>query len=171
MRHGKPSFTGVKTIPASAMPEWITQYDHSETGDEKPPESCREQLNGSLKVYSSPLPRAISSASAPQLTPEMTNELLRKAELPVFHIPLLRVSPFQPAAIFRVLRLYGLSPQAESLAATKLRAWQAVELLMNTATEYHQPVLPAGHGIINRLIARDLTLKGWTGRLRKVRGH
>lgn len=171
MRHGKPALTGAKKISVSAMTEWIKQYDLSDTGDDKPTESCRQRVNRPLKIFSSPLPRALSSVAALKLVPEITDELFREAELPVFHVPMLRLSPFQWAALFRVLWLCGLSPKTESLAMAKLRARQAAKLLMQSAAEHNQSVLLAGHGIINRLIARELISQGWTESSRPAKGY
>ncbi|WP_294907356.1 phosphoglycerate mutase family protein [Tatumella sp. UBA2305] len=171
MRHGKPAFTSAKKISSSAMAEWIKQYDLSDTGDDKPPESCLELVNRPLKTLSSPLPRAVSSASKLKRLPEMTCELFREAELPVLSVPLLKLSPSHWAVIFRVLWLCGLSPNSESLSMAKARAKQAAQLLIDTSTEHNQSVLLAGHGIINRLIARELISQGWTESSRGGKGY
>lgn len=171
MRHGKPAFTSAKKISASAMADWIKQYDLSGIGNDQPPESCQELVNRPLKIFSSPLPRAIASASALRLLPEVADELFREAELPVFPVPLLKLSPSHWAALFRVLWLCGFSRQAESLAMAKLRARRAAELLIHSATEHNQSVLLAGHGIINRLIARELISQGWKESSRPGKGY
>ena len=171
MRHGKPALSDTKKISASTMTDWIKQYDLSDIGDDLPSQAILAQVNRPLKIFSSSLPRAISSARALKLAPEVTDELFREAELPVFPVPLLKLSPFQWAVIFRALWLCGWPSQAESLAMAKLRARRSAELLVNTATQHQQSVLLTGHGIINRLIASELKSQGWEESFRSGKGH
>ncbi|EOV8216708.1 hypothetical protein ACOIOJ_004355 [Salmonella enterica] len=54
-----------------------------------------------------------------------------------------------------------MSKKVESLAMAKRRAQLVVDILVNNACGRNDPVLMMGHGIMNRLIAKELTLRGW----------
>jgi broad specificity phosphatase PhoE len=59
----------------------------------------------------------------------------------------------------RAAWLLGYARGADSLALVSARARSAAALLTTGATE--GPVLLIGHGIMNRLIARELRAAGW----------
>lgn len=62
-------------------------------------------------------------------------------------------------ALFRLLWLCGFSRNADSIQKTGIRAKAAAQKLMTLAEK--GPVLLVGHGIMNRLIARELIAAGW----------
>ena len=171
MRHGKPAFTGGKKVTSEAMASWIKHYDLADIGSDSPSEASRKLAAKALVVFSSPLPRAISSLAALNLTPKKVVEVFREAELPVYLIPVVKLSPFSWVLFFRLLWLCGMSHKAESLALAKGRARQGADLLEKYARERSGPVLMMGHGIINRLIAQQLIARGWTARARAGKGY
>lgn len=171
MRHGKPSFTGARKVTTHEMACWIQQYDLSCIGSDQPPEASRVQVHRALMVFSSPLPRAISSARNLNVEPEIIDNVFREAELPVYLIPVVKLSPFSWAILFRLMWLCGMSQKAESLAMAKRRARQATGMLVEHARENTGPVLLIGHGIMNRLIANELISLGWKKRTRAGKGY
>jgi hypothetical protein len=70
-------------------------------------------------------------------------------------MPILRLSPTLWAAFFRVMWLLGISRNAEPLEVAKHRAFQAARILVAYAKESNGPVLLMGHGVMNRLIAKN----------------
>ena len=171
MRHGKPAFTGAEKVAAHEMASWIEHYDLSGIGNDRPPAASQVLARKAQMTVSSPLPRALSSAATLNLTPEIVDDLFREAELPVWLIPMMKLSPFSWAFFFRLLWLCGLSQEAESLAMAKRRARQAADILVHHARERSGPVLMLGHGIMNRLIAKELAAQGWTARVRAGKGY
>lgn len=69
------------------------------------------------------------------------------------------------AAIFRLLWLCGYARGSDSLMLTRQRARAAAERLVALAAK--GPVLPVGHGIMNRLIGKELQALGWLARNRQ----
>lgn len=67
--------------------------------------------------------------------------------------------------------LCGLSRNAERPAAAKQRAVQAANILVTFAKVTNGPVLLMGHGVMNRLIARELMSLGWKERRRQGNGY
>ena len=66
------------------------------------------------------------------------------------------------AAAFRLCWLFGYSRGAESLQSTMGRARAATRQLACLAAQ--GPVLFVGHGIMNRLIGKELQASGWIAR-------
>ncbi|GKX55309.1 hypothetical protein SOASR030_14210 [Leminorella grimontii] len=171
MRHGKPSFTGAPKVSSREMVDWTTQYDLSDTGSDMPPESSRVLARKAQVVISSPLLRALSSLKTLGCEPALIDEVFREADLPLHLIPGVRLSPFYWAGIFRLMWLCGMPCKVESLGMAKMRAARAAGILVNLAREYNGPVLLMGHGIMNRLIARELMLLGWKEHCRPGKGY
>ena len=161
MRHGKPAFIASEKIESREMCNWIARYDLSDTGEDTPPDSSKSLAVSASRIISSPLPRALSSLRALGLKPDVIDEAFREADLPVFHLPGLRLSPIVWAAIFRVMWLCGLSRNAERMGKAKQRAAQAANNLVGLANASDGPVLLMGHGVMNQLIARELRSLGF----------
>jgi len=161
MRHGKPAFTGSAKVTSREMSNWIAEYDLSDTGEDIPPESSNSLAFSASRIISSPLPRALSSLKALGLEPDVIDEVFREADLPVFHMPGFRLSPSVWAAFFRVMRLCGISRNAERVKIAKKRAVQATNILIAFAKRSDGSVLLMGHGVMNRLIARELRSLGF----------
>ena len=161
MRHGKPAFTGSLKVMSLEMAEWISRYDLSDTGSDMPPQSSKTLASSALRIISSPLPRARSSLTALGREPDLIDEVFREADLPVFHIPAFRLSPIFWASVFRIIWFCGISRNVELLGIAKQRAVQAADILVTSVKEANGPVLLMGHGVMNRLIAKELVSMGW----------
>ncbi|ROP61749.1 broad specificity phosphatase PhoE [Enterobacter sp. BIGb0383] len=161
MRHGKPTYTGFPKVTSAEMIDWIAQYDLSDTGSDTPPGASKLLASSASKIVSSPLPRAISSLKALGRDPDIIDGVFREAELPVSRIPALRLSPLNWAIFFRIMWLCGLSRKVERFRMAKKRAVKAADLLNSLAKNANGPVLLLGHGIMNRLIAKELIASGW----------
>ncbi|WP_370973293.1 histidine phosphatase family protein [Enterobacter wuhouensis] len=161
MRHGKPAFTGSAKVTSREMSNWIAEYDLSDTGEDIPLESSKLLAFSASRIISSPLPRALSSLKALGLEPDVIDKVFREAGLPVFHMPVFRLSPTVWAAFFRVMWLCGISRNVERVGIAKRRAIQAADILVAFAKGSDGPVLLMGHGVMNRLIARELRSLGF----------
>ena len=159
--HGKPAFAGSAKVTSRKMSGWITEYDLADTGDDIPPESSKSLAFSASRIISSPLPRALSSLKALGPEPDVIDAVFREAGLPVFHIRGFRLSPAVWAAFFRVMWLCGLSRNVERVGTAKRRAAQAANSLVGLAKTSDGPVLLMGHGLMNRLIARELRSLGF----------
>ncbi|MEO7580899.1 MAG: hypothetical protein ABIT83_25120, partial [Massilia sp.] len=72
-------------------------------------------------------------------------------------------------ACLRLLWAAGFSAGIESLVHARVRARGAAQALAALAAD--GPVLLLGHGIMNRLIARELTTLGWMASERQGKGY
>lgn len=153
------------------MPEWISRYDLSDTGSDMPPQSSQTLASSALRIISSPLPRALSSLTALECEPDIIDEVFREADLPIFHIPAFRLPPIIWASVFRVMWLCGISRKVEPLGIVKQRAVQAADILVTSAKVSNGPVLLMGHGVMNRLIGRELISLGWKECRRQGNGY
>lgn len=72
-----------------------------------------------------------------------------------------RLPPSVWVLFFRLLWLLGYSRGADSIRVTKIRAKSAAHKLI--ALTKNGTVLLVGHGIMNRLIAKELNALGWAG--------
>lgn len=171
MRHGKPAFTGSSKVTSHEMAEWITRYDRSDTGSDMPPHASKPLASSALHVISSPLPRALSSLNALGREPDLIDEVFREAELPIFKMPVFRFSPILWATFFRIMWLCGFSRNVEPLGIAKQRAVQAADILVTSVKASNGPVLLMGHGVMNRLIAKELISQGWKERRRQGNGY
>lgn len=172
VRHGEPEFSaqqGSARVKATQMPVWIAGYDASGiTG--KP--DCHAVLADKRHAFiiSSPLPRARASLQAMNLTPDLIADDLREAPLLVFNLPFLRLSPQAWLVLFRLCWLSGALAGPESKKQTVQRAEKMAHMLIAQAQQ-HERVISMGHGVINRLIARELEKAGWAKREHTGNGY
>lgn len=171
MRHGKPTFTDSSRVTSLEMAGWIAQYDLSDTGNDVPPESSKSLASSASKNISSPLPRALSSLNALGCEVDLIDKVFREADLPIYPLSAFRLSPALWAVFYRVLWLCGLSRNVETLGRVKQRAFQAADILVTFAKVSNGPVLLMGHGVMNRLIARELISMGWKEHRRQGKGY
>ncbi|MGR4048924.1 histidine phosphatase family protein [Kosakonia cowanii] len=172
VRHGEPEFSaqqGSARVKATHMPGWIAGYDASSVTGEP---DCHAILADTRRTFvmSSPLPRALASLQAINLTPDRIVDDLREAPLPVFNLPFLRLSPQAWLVLFRLCWFTGALAGPESKKQTMQRAEKMARALIAHAQQYDR-VLSMGHGVINRLISRELEKAGWVKRERTGNGY
>jgi broad specificity phosphatase PhoE len=161
-RHGKPNLQYWTWITPYQMKEWIHRYNQADVLIDKISPDTLKKADQSV-VVSSTLLRGVQSAQAlSQTKPILTEEVFCEADLPYGHWTMPKL-PFSIwVTLFRIAWLCGYSSNAESLSQTKVRARCAAERLVELAQE-NGSVFFVGHGIINRLIAKELLALGWSG--------
>lgn len=164
MRHGQPAMAASKRVSAADMEDWINGYNRAEIADQPVPATSLQLAATATVIVSSTAPRALSSLRALGLEPRHVDALFGEAHLPYGQWKLPRLSPFTWAFILRVLWLCGYSRNGETISAARLRASMAAQRLLSLARE--GPVLLLGHGLMNRMIAKELMAKGWSRRSR-----
>ncbi|WPD23157.1 MAG: histidine phosphatase family protein [Candidatus Electrothrix scaldis] len=164
LRHGMPEPISEKPITASDFIDWIRRYNESGLSKTSHPSQAASAYAQACNVIvSSTLPRSIDSAKtldAEKLI--ISDKQFIEAGLPSANWRLLKMSPNIWAMIFRVLWLLGYANNSESLNEAKQRASQAADTLIQLARE-QQKVLFVGHGIFNRLLAKELRNRDWSG--------
>ena len=165
MRHGEPRLAKGRWIAPMQMGQWIDRYNQSVIEDNDIPAECPLAALSASTIVASTAPRACSSARALGELPFMQEAIFIEAGLPFA----LWKAPWLPsqvwAVIFRLLWLFGYARGADSLAITRRRARAAAERLVALAA--NGPVLLVGHGIMNRLIGKELQALGWLARNRQ----
>lgn len=159
MRHGKPILAKTGWITPIEMERWIDLYNRSEVMFDGVPISTIQLVNNSTCIVASTACRALSSVLALGLTVSVTDSVFCEAQLPYSLWRFPRLPPFVWAAFFRLCWFFGYSQGSESILVAKARAKIAAEKLINFAA--NGPVLLVGHGIMNRMIAKELVVLGW----------
>jgi broad specificity phosphatase PhoE len=144
--------------------DWVKLYNTNELDRSvKPTVETIAIAKTAGVIMCSDLPRSIESAQVLGVqAPTIIDPNFQEAGLPIgdWNYPKLSVRLW--AIIFRVFWLFGYSNRSESLNQTKKRASLAAQKLVQLA-EQHDVVLFVGHGIINRLIAKEIRNLGWDG--------
>ncbi len=164
LRHGKVDYPPLKILSASEFKNWIHAYNTNEIdGGVLPPSHAVEMARSMNSVVCSDLPRSVESANILGLsTIDITSPRFREAGLPIGNWKYPKLSVRIWAIYFRVAWLVGYSQGSESFSEAKERAKLASKLLIELAVE-NEKVLFVGHGILNRIIAKELRSLGWMG--------
>ncbi len=141
------------------MRHWIAAYDLAEVTIDAPPAAAKHLANNVAYRISSPLPRALTSLAALGQQSTQLDAIYREAALPCPPWQRLSLPPALWVIVFRLLWLAGYSANGESLQAARQRAQDAADRLVILAR--NGPLLLMGHGIFNRMIGKELQLRGW----------
>ncbi len=151
-------------MPAFKFIDWINIYNASSLAESSVPDNgalaCARECNA---IVSSSLQRSIDSAKALGSEKHLISDgQFIEAGLPSANWKVLKMFPNTWAVIFRLMWLFGYSKNAESYKEAKQRASKATTKLIELAQE-HGRLLFVGHGIINRLLVKELRSRGWSG--------
>lgn len=161
VRHGKPKMPPASFIKASEFGQWIRAYDMSVLDEQQGiPEALCSLMSDCQTVVCSDLPRSIASAQLLGQQVRQQDAVFREAELPYFCLSVIRLPVDVWLVLFRLLWLFGFSKHGESYRESKIRAYQAAQLLQQLAIR-HGSVVLVGHGVMNRLIRKALIHDGW----------
>lgn len=159
MRHGQPSLDVGHPLVPIKIQRWIEVYERAVVKQDcAVPSSSQALATRADFIVTSRSPRAISSVRLLGYEPSLVDDAFREVSLP--SIPRLPpLPPFLWAIFFRLLWCFGYSHRLASLRCTRVRARTAARRLIRLAKK--GPILLVGHGIMNRLIARELVSLGW----------
>ncbi len=165
MRHGRVVADMGRKVSPQEFPAWVASYDRSGIDQEMPPGcSTLNMIKAHDAIVCSGLRRSLDSARLCHKEPLERNPLFDEAGIPASLAPFPRLNPRILAFLFRTAWRLGYSKNCESYAEAMARAGLAAGRLAEL-TETHGAVLLMGHGIMNRLIAKQLKRQGWhTGR-------
>jgi broad specificity phosphatase PhoE len=174
IRHGKSKGAENNRITCSEFKAWVEKYDSNGVLEENSyPLETLKKIETANMVITSDLKRSVESAKllAPKIK-TISDPLFREVELP---IPLtiywdIKLNPNIWAVILRCLWFCGYSRECESFSNAKERAKKSSELIVEYAQE-HTSVVLVGHGFLNRMIAKELQKKGWSGKRQASSKH
>ncbi len=164
LRHGKPVNPDNHNISASSFYDWVKSYNEAGLCSTSKP--TQEAINIAKKckaIVCSELPRSIELSEALNVKIiTLSSSKFNEAGLPSADWYRLKLSPKIWAMFFRVLWLLGYSKNSESYKQAINRALESKDILIDIAKK-HKCVLFVGHGVYNRLIAKELKACGWAG--------
>ncbi|MFS2222853.1 histidine phosphatase family protein [Pantoea sp. B65] len=158
MRHGRPDHQSPTRISALAMEQWCEQYNLSLVSD-LPPERSVVIAQHADVIVTSTLPRALSSLEKLGMQANDSDALYSEVELPILPFAGLHLPPAFWLSFWRLLWFCGYSGSVESFKSASERARRAAQQLVRLSEQ--GTVLLVGHGIMNKMIARELRKRGW----------
>jgi len=161
LRHAEVNIQDYKNISANQFDKWIIDYNNSDIKSEfSSKDEIRYLLNETDILICSNFKRSSQSIEIFDKIPFETNDIFNEAELPSLNWNLLKLNPKIWLIFFRILWLFGYSQNCESFKKTKLRAKKATEKLIELSNQ-DKTVILVGHGIMNKLIRKELILQKW----------
>jgi len=161
IRHAEVEIDKNTFTYASELKKWLHIYDHAEI--KKALVSKDEILalfNQTDTLFCSRLKRSLDSVALYGKSPHETDELFNEAGLPFANWGWVKLPLSWWAVVFRVMWLFGYANNGESLKEAKARAKKGAERLIEACAE-NGTVTLLGHGLMNRLIGKELVKRGW----------
>ena len=167
MRHGKPDLylevLKRRKVSPTEVGEIVRDYEGSALSpDTTPPEDSRAMALECGAAISSDLLRATQSIKrlgvqdSASVDPEFT-----ESAMPYLRWQWPKLAFYTYCIIFRVFWFAGFSSNGEAYRTAKIRSARCAAKLEHCAADKGS-VLFLGHGIMNRLISRDLKRLGWS---------
>ncbi len=182
IRHGPPAVSLRQRVRGHQFRQFVERYDAAEIAQRSlPPRAVQQVVAQASVVFASHRPRATHTAKLlGAITPPTIHSQFREIEFPVDFPQQFKFSAFTWSVIALVLWRMGYSRQSESLAHTRARVRAATDLLERQIEEHLRKKRPSektsqaeisakisvvlvAHGGINRLIAKELRKRGWSG--------
>jgi broad specificity phosphatase PhoE len=165
VRHGQPHIALSPTTGHQGFTDYIDAYEAAGLDPASlPPQELRDLARELGAVFASD--RARSHQSARLLAGEKSlaiDPLFAEAPLASPPIPFLKMSVPSWAVVSRLLWHAGFAPGIENIAAVRLRARKAADILIARAQEVGGVALVA-HGYFNFLLGRELKRRGFVRR-------
>ncbi len=161
IRHAEVNINTNSFAYAFELKKWLDIYNHAEIKKDFVSKSEISNIfNRSDKILCSGLKRSYDSVALYAKTPHQQNELFNEAGLPYANWRWVKLPLALWAIVFRVMWLFGYKKNGESLQEAKSRAKKATDKLINFCEE-ELTVTLLGHGLMNRLIGKELIRRGW----------
>jgi broad specificity phosphatase PhoE len=161
LRHGKPDVELKGHLNASDIKQLTSAYAQSGVED-SPPEILKDRFNACYVVCSD-LARSTQSAKKLGVNEiHLSDALFKETDVPHFDQGVIKMPVTVWLIVLRVMWLFGFKKNGESFSKAKNRAQDATNKLIALAQE-NEKVILVGHGLMNRLIAKQLRLKSWQG--------
>ena len=161
IRHAEVDIDKNSFTYAFELKKWVNIYDNAEIKKHFVSKSeIADIFNSSNKIFCSTLKRSYESVALYGKTPHEQNELFNEAGLPYANWRWIKLPLALWAIVFRVMWLFGYQNNGESLQKAKIRAKKGASKLQ-ASCEKGSIVTLLGHGLMNRLIGKELVKQGW----------
>ena len=171
IRHAKVDMDSSRLITAKELTTWEEAYNSAPIlTDILPDDTLLERIRGADYIVSSTLRRALDSLELLEVGIDEKNELFNEAVIPILHGRLVKLKPVHWLILFRMLSLLGIGRWERTLRETRADAQKAAHRLLHLSTRYDHIVL-MGHGVMNWLIRKELSKRGWRTQSREVHGN
>ncbi len=164
IRHAEVDISKYTLAYAFELKEWLETYNHAEIKkDLLAKEEIGKIFDESHCIICSELKRSSDSVLLYKKTIDIKDKLFNEADLPYANWGWVKLPLISWAFLFRFMWLFGYEQNGESLETAKLRAKEATDVLVKLAKEQRSVTL-LGHGLMNRLIAKELVRRGWSAK-------
>jgi len=166
VRHGEPDLKKTGKFSCEEAGNYIKCYDNVCIIVPDAPFFDISKDRKELKVFSSPIARALSTAHYLCGTDQdiETNPIFREFETSIPKVSSKKKLPIKwwtAAARVKWMTGIGKDPKVESFSQARGRAKEAAQLLSKAATAENPKVLLTAHGMQNRYIKKYLKSMGW----------
>lgn len=159
LRHGKPEIELKGNLNATEFKQLVLKYEQSGIQDFPP-----GALNNHFKFYyvvCSNLERSLQSAKILGFKQiHITEDLFAETNIPHFDQGLFKMPVIVWLISLRIMWIFGFNKNGESFSQAKKRSKQAARKLIMLSQE-NEKIIVVGHGLINKLIGRQLQINGW----------
>ncbi len=166
MRHGQPvvNLESIKRdrLSPRCLGKVVDEYESTGLNLGKtPPGESMKMASDCKVVISSDLPRALDSIQMLGVEKKASSDpCFRESSLPYLNWEKPHFSVFTWCIIFRIAWLFGFATNGEPIKLAKQRANIGFAKLHDLAHS-NDSVLLLGHGIMNRLVAKEMKAQGW----------
>ena len=161
LRHGEPELEFKGYIYAQKFKILVKKY--IQTGIKDSPPKKLKNVFSSYYVVCSELKRSQQSAEKLEFIKiNFSSNLFDETGIPHYDNSFIKLPVGFWLIYYRLIWLLGFNKNGESFSLAKKRATKAAEKLIILAHE-NDKIIVVGHGLMNRLIAKELRRKDWKG--------
>ena len=169
LRHGKPRVDLKGYLSIKELKQLVDDY--AKSGIQCSPDNKLQNKFSDHFVICSDLIRSAESAKELGLNNiHLFDALFKEAGLPHFENNFIILPVVGWVILLRVLWLLGFKKNGESFLQAKERSKRAAEKLVELA-ELNEKIIVIGHGLMNRLIGKQLQKSGWHVSKRVGKGY
>lgn len=161
LRHGKPDVELKGHLNANQIKQLTLKYAQSGVQD-FPPENLKNRFNECYVVCSDLARSTLSAKKLGVNEVHLSDALFKETDIPHFDHGVIKMPVTVWLIVLRIMWLFGFKKNGESFSKAKNRARDATYKLIELAQE-NENVILVGHGLMNRLIAKQLRVKNWQG--------
>lgn len=161
IRHAEVDIYKNSFTYAFELKKWVDIYNNAEIKKYFVSKSEISNIfDNSDKIFCSALKRSNDSVALYDKSPDEQDELFNEAGLPYANWRWVKLPLSLWAIVFRIMWIFGYKNNGESFQEAKIRAKKATDKLI-VSCDKGSTVTLLGHGLMNRLIGKELVRRGW----------